>query len=151
MVDNTWRHEHEWPLTRTVWTNYYLHAGGVLSTTPPAQEAEDTYTYDPGNPTPYLVDARELELNINENYQAVHAENLGATAEQFDQIHSVYRAQQTGSLDHILPPARLRPYLLTKPSVKAGAEGPGSTTGKAAIQALADGGIRVEGARIGAT
>ena len=32
------------------------------------------YTYDPGNPTPYLVDARELELSINENYQAVHAE-----------------------------------------------------------------------------
>jgi acetyl-CoA carboxylase carboxyltransferase component len=45
-------------------------------------------------------------------YQAVHAEKLGATAEQFDQIHNVYRAQQAGSLDHILPPARLRPYLI---------------------------------------
>ena len=34
----------------------------------------DEYTYDPGNPTPYLVDARELELSLNENYRAVHAE-----------------------------------------------------------------------------
>jgi putative CocE/NonD family hydrolase len=74
MGDNAWRHEREWPLARTVWTNYYLHAGGVLNTTPPGDEASDDYTYDPRNPTPYLVDARELELNINENYQTVHAE-----------------------------------------------------------------------------
>jgi putative CocE/NonD family hydrolase len=74
MGDNTWRHEREWPLARTAWTNFYLHAGGVLNTTPPGQEAGDEYTYDPGNPTPYLVDARELELNINENYQTLHAE-----------------------------------------------------------------------------
>jgi uncharacterized protein len=74
MGDNTWRHEREWPLGRTTWTNFYLHAGGVLNTTAPAAEASDEYTYDPGNPTPYLVDARELELNINENYQKVHAE-----------------------------------------------------------------------------
>ena len=40
----------------------------------PGQEFAHEYTYDPGNPTPYLVDARELELSINENYQAVHAE-----------------------------------------------------------------------------
>ena len=39
MGDNTWRHEREWPLARTVWTNYYLHAGGALNTTPPGQEA----------------------------------------------------------------------------------------------------------------
>jgi putative CocE/NonD family hydrolase len=74
MGDNTWRREREWPLARTVWTDFYLHAGGVLSTTAPGQEKSDEYTYDPGHPTPYLVDARELELNINENYQAVHAE-----------------------------------------------------------------------------
>ncbi|MEJ2185995.1 MAG: CocE/NonD family hydrolase, partial [Gemmatimonadota bacterium] len=33
-----------------------------------------TFTYDPGDPTPYLVDARELELNINEDYAGVEAE-----------------------------------------------------------------------------
>lgn len=45
-------------------------------------------------------------------YRQIHAEKLGETADHFDQVHSVYRAQQTGSLDHILPPARLRPYLI---------------------------------------
>jgi len=73
MGDNEWRKEHEWPLARTVWTDFYLRAGGLLDTAAPGNETPDTYTYDPGNPTPYLVDARELELNINEDYQAVHA------------------------------------------------------------------------------
>jgi putative CocE/NonD family hydrolase len=74
MGDNTWRQEREWPLARTVWTDFYLRKGGVLDTVAPGNEAADEYRYDPGNPTPYLVDARELELNINEDYQAVHAQ-----------------------------------------------------------------------------
>ena len=75
MGDNTWRKEHEWPLARTVWTDFYLRSGGVLDTGAPGKdEAADEYTYDPGDPTPYLVDARELELNINEDYQAVDRE-----------------------------------------------------------------------------
>jgi acetyl-CoA carboxylase carboxyltransferase component len=45
-------------------------------------------------------------------YRQIHAEKLGETAEQFDRIHSVYRAQQTGALDHIIPPSRLRPWLI---------------------------------------
>jgi hypothetical protein len=82
MGDNRWRQENEWPLARTVWTDFYLHSGGganttagdgVLSTDKPGDEPADTFTYDPGDPTPYLVDARELELNINEDYAAVHA------------------------------------------------------------------------------
>jgi hypothetical protein len=84
MGDNVWRQEREWPLARTVFTKFYLHSGGAangsggdgaLSTTPPgAGQPADTFTYDPGDPTPYLVDARELELNINEDYSAVHRE-----------------------------------------------------------------------------
>ena len=42
--------------------------------TAPGNEPADEYTYDPGNPTPYLVDARELELSLNEDYRTVHAE-----------------------------------------------------------------------------
>jgi uncharacterized protein len=72
--DNTWRKEHEWPLARTVWTNFYMRQNGTLDTAPPAEEAPDEYTYDPGNPTPFLVDARELELSLNEDYRTVHAE-----------------------------------------------------------------------------
>ncbi len=49
--DNTWRKEHEWPLTRTVWTNFYLRQDGLLDTTPPESEPPDEYTYDPGDPT----------------------------------------------------------------------------------------------------
>ena len=72
--DNTWRKEHEWPLARTVWTNFYLRQNGTLDTAPPAEEAPDEYAYDPGDPTPFLVDARELELSLNEDYRTVHAE-----------------------------------------------------------------------------
>ena len=75
MGDNTWRQEQEWPLARTVWTDFYLREGGLLDTVPPgAGEAPSEYTYDPGDPTPYLVDARELELTINEDYAEVHAQ-----------------------------------------------------------------------------
>ena len=84
MGDDVWRRENEWPLARTVYTGFYLHSdgranggegpGGTLSTTPPTgDEPADTFTYDPGNPTPYLVDARELELGLNEDYAGIHA------------------------------------------------------------------------------
>jgi len=108
MGDNEWRQENEWPLARTVYTDFYFHSGGSanggtggaeaggaqgarrdrgqegstgplasdgsLSTEPPAPgEPADTFTYDPGNPTPYLVDARELELGLNEDYSEIQA------------------------------------------------------------------------------
>jgi len=83
MGDNEWRQETEWPLARTVFTDFYLHSegsangsggNGTLSTTAPTgEEPADTFTYDPGNPTPYLVDARELELGLNEDYSDIHA------------------------------------------------------------------------------
>jgi len=72
--DNTWRKEREWPLARTVWTDFYLRQNGGLDTAAPGNEPPDEYTYDPGHPTPYLVDARELELSLNEDYRTVHAE-----------------------------------------------------------------------------
>lgn len=72
--DNRWRKEREWPLARTIWTDFYLRQNGRLDTAAPGNEPSDEYTYDPGNPTPYLVDARELELSLNEDYRTVHAE-----------------------------------------------------------------------------
>lgn len=55
MGDNVWRDEHEWPLARTQYTPYYLHAHGGLSTAPPAvDETPDTFVYDPYDPTPTL-------------------------------------------------------------------------------------------------
>jgi acetyl-CoA carboxylase carboxyltransferase component len=51
--------------------------------------------------------ARLAELLAN-----VHSEKLGEVADEFDHVHSVERALRTGSLDHIIPAARLRPYLI---------------------------------------
>jgi len=73
MGDNKWPRENEWPLARTQWAKYYLHSNGKLDTTPPGSERADTYIYDPVDPTPFLVDGRELELNSNEDYARVHA------------------------------------------------------------------------------
>lgn len=59
MGENRWRNEQEWPLARTHYTRYHLHAeapantrsgGGILSTSPPGDEPPDSYTYDPNNP-----------------------------------------------------------------------------------------------------
>ncbi len=61
MGENVWRGEHEWPLARTEWTNFYFHSGGqansrfgdgTLSTTAPTDEPVDTFVYDPNNPVP---------------------------------------------------------------------------------------------------
>ena len=51
-----------------------------LDTAAPGNEPPDEYTYDPGNPTPFLVDARELELSLNEDYRTVHAERKDLVA-----------------------------------------------------------------------
>jgi putative CocE/NonD family hydrolase len=59
MGDNLWRFENEWPLARTVYTDYYLRSGGtantpygdgVLCTICPDEEPADTFEYDPRDP-----------------------------------------------------------------------------------------------------
>jgi putative CocE/NonD family hydrolase len=80
--DNVWRHEVTWPLEREQPTRWYLASGGhantsggdgVLDTLPPAGAPVDTFTYDPANPTPYLIDSRELETSLNEDFTALNA------------------------------------------------------------------------------
>jgi putative CocE/NonD family hydrolase len=60
---NEWRHADDWPLPGTTWQRYYLRSNGaansssgdgVLSTEPPADEAPDSYIYDPETPVPTL-------------------------------------------------------------------------------------------------
>ena len=80
--DNVWRHEAAWPLARarpTAW--YFASSGaantsggnGILDTLPPTGAAVDTFTYDPAHPTPYLIDSRELETSLNENFADLNA------------------------------------------------------------------------------
>jgi len=88
--DNTWRKESAWPLARALPTNWYLTSAGrantsagdgVLDTVPPhagvagapSTAAVDTFTYDPANPTPYLIDSRELETSLNEDFTSLNA------------------------------------------------------------------------------
>jgi len=81
--DNTWRRESAWPLARQRLMNFYVSSGGhaqtsggdgVLDTVPPSPGAPaDTFTYDPADPTPYLIDSRELEESLNEDYTQLNA------------------------------------------------------------------------------
>jgi uncharacterized protein len=59
MGDNAWRAENEFPLARTTYTKYYLHAvtgaqsakgDGAISTATPRDERPDSYEYDPASP-----------------------------------------------------------------------------------------------------
>ncbi len=63
MGENTWRFENEWPLARTRYTKYYfggtransINGDGTLATAAPAAEqAADSYVYDPASPVPTL-------------------------------------------------------------------------------------------------
>jgi putative CocE/NonD family hydrolase len=50
-----WRDEKEWPLARTSFTPYYLHADGALSPAKPAEpHSATTYDFDPRNPVPSI-------------------------------------------------------------------------------------------------
>jgi len=60
--ENAWRDEHEWPLARTVYTDYYLSSSGKANTSagdgslgtnkPGTDETPDTYAFDPMRPVP---------------------------------------------------------------------------------------------------
>ncbi|MFN7955596.1 MAG: carboxyl transferase domain-containing protein [bacterium] len=53
-----------------------------------------------------------LRAQLDTLYRSVHSEKLGEVAAEFDGIHSIQRALAVGSLDRILPPSELRPYLI---------------------------------------
>jgi acetyl-CoA carboxylase carboxyltransferase component len=53
-----------------------------------------------------------LRSQWEELFKIVHSEKLGEMAAEFDRVHSVRRALEVGALNHILPPADLRPYLI---------------------------------------
>jgi hypothetical protein len=80
MGENVWRDESEWPLARTRWTKYFLHSGGrantlsgngTLSTTEPAEEPSDSYSYDPAKPVPYVTDASFAQIGGPDDYREV--------------------------------------------------------------------------------
>lgn len=55
MGENIWRDEQEWPLARTEYRPYYLHANQSLSDkAPTVQSGNLKYDYDPADPVPTL-------------------------------------------------------------------------------------------------
>jgi putative CocE/NonD family hydrolase len=61
MGANVWRDEHEWPLARTSWEDYFFRSGGransrdgdgLIALEPPGAEPSDSYTFDPRDPVP---------------------------------------------------------------------------------------------------
>jgi acetyl-CoA carboxylase carboxyltransferase component len=57
-------------------------------------------------------EASRLRAELASVRPAVHAEKLGQVADEFDGVHSIERARGVGSVDSIVPAARLRPYLI---------------------------------------
>jgi uncharacterized protein len=77
-----WRDEHEWPLARTRFTDYYLHADGSLKPDPPrGASSATTYRFDPARPVPSiggnvssLRDVRPLPAGLADPSYAGRAE-----------------------------------------------------------------------------
>jgi hypothetical protein len=80
------------------------------------------------------VEKGRLRAQWNELFKVVHSEKLGEMAGEFDRIHSVHRALSVGALNHIIPPANLRPYLVH--AVERGMRNDKNTTGKAELKIL---------------
>jgi putative CocE/NonD family hydrolase len=62
--DNAWRHEHEWPLARTHYTDFFFHSAGKANTArgdgaliaEPKPSEPDRYLYDPADPVMSLME-----------------------------------------------------------------------------------------------
>ncbi len=53
-----------------------------------------------------------LQGKLNEISAMVRSEKVGEVASEFDHIHTVQRAQRVGSIDHVIEPEAIRPYLI---------------------------------------
>jgi len=53
-----------------------------------------------------------LQVKLYEISALVRSEKVGEVASEFDHIHTVQRAQRVGSIDHVIPPEAIRPYLI---------------------------------------
>ena len=78
--ENRWHTASAWPPAEAVDTDLYLTSGGDANTsdgggrlqmTPPREQREDHYTYDPSDPAPFLIDISENECLVPENYREV--------------------------------------------------------------------------------
>jgi len=57
---------------------------------------------------------KSLQAAYSDAYDEAYARKQGEVAAEFDAVHTVGRARDVGSLDDIISPARLRPYLIAE-------------------------------------
>jgi acetyl/propionyl-CoA carboxylase alpha subunit/acetyl-CoA carboxylase carboxyltransferase component len=88
----------------------------------------------------------ELRHELADILQAVRAEKLGQVADEFDSIHDIQRAMRVGSVDHIIPAAQLRPFIVEALERRLGLSTPVAPPWPAAARAR-----RAAGASSGAT
>jgi putative CocE/NonD family hydrolase len=92
-----WRTSHDWPLPNSVYTKYYLHNDGILSTELPQSGAiPSSYTFDPRNPVP----------TIGGNISSAHGVMMPGA---FDQVE---RADILGCTPPFLPLAMRKDVLV---------------------------------------
>ena len=51
------------------------------------------------------------QVDYDDLYQTVHLEMQASLAKEFEEIHSIERAKKVGSIDEIIEPSQLRPFL----------------------------------------
>jgi len=54
----------------------------------------------------------ELRHELADTIRVVRAEMLKQVADEFDNVHDIRRALRVGSVDHIIPPGELRPFII---------------------------------------
>lgn len=57
-------------------------------------------------------EAGALRARLVRVTEEVRSEKLGQVADEFDAVHTIQRALRVGSVDHIIPAAQLRPYII---------------------------------------
>lgn len=60
------------------------------------------------------ADPSFTQKEFDELYRRVHREKETELAKRFDETHSVGRAKSVGSIDEIIPPSELRPYVIRR-------------------------------------
>ena len=87
--------------------------GAPAAATVFAREVEARIRKDPRTATAEeAARASGSRLRLAEVVAAVRSEKVGEVAEEFDAVHTVERALRVGSLDRIIAPKDIRPYLV---------------------------------------
>lgn len=78
--ENKWVDAEKWPPENVEYRRLYIHSGGCAASSGgdgkldmdmPSDELCDSYTFNPLDPAPFLIDVSENEMNVSANYNDV--------------------------------------------------------------------------------